>query len=173
LEKGLNARILLSAATTAICVTATAYAQTIIGTFKEWSAYTWSEGTGKTCVVVSQPIASIYSQTITGRGDVLFAVTRYPSKKNRGQVSTIIGYPFAENAKVTVEVDGSSKFIMSTEKDTAWLEDPTQDSALLEAMRKGDRMIVEGKSRRGTTTADTYSLAGITAALKAVSKACP
>jgi uncharacterized protein YodC (DUF2158 family) len=62
---------------------------------------------------------------------------------------------------------------MFTDKDSAWIENPSQESDLITAMKGGTRMIVTGKSRRGTLTTDTYSLSGITAALDAMSKECP
>jgi hypothetical protein len=40
-------------------------------------------------------------------------------------------------------------------------------------MKKGKSMTVEGTSRRGTVSTDSYSLSGITAALDAITKACP
>jgi hypothetical protein len=40
-------------------------------------------------------------------------------------------------------------------------------------MRKGDEMVVRGKSRRGTITTDTYSLSGVTKAVDAITKVCP
>ena len=63
---------------------------------------------------------------------------------------------------------------MFTDKDSAWIENPAQETDLIEAMQKGnphDRG--QGTSRRGTVSTDTYSLSGITAALDAIAKECP
>jgi hypothetical protein len=70
-------------------------------------------------------------------------------------------------------VDGGAKFTMFTDQRSAWIENPSQEGELIEAMRKGNRMVVRGQSRRGTITTDTYSLSGITAALNAIQKECP
>ena len=43
---------------------------------------------------------------------------------------------------------------------------------MVEAMRRGATMIVEGISSRGTHTKDTYSLTGFTAAHNAINEAC-
>ena len=62
---------------------------------------------------------------------------------------------------------------MFTDKDSAWVETPSQEADLIAAMRKGKAMTVEGTSRRGTVSTDTYSLSGVTAALDAIAKECP
>jgi hypothetical protein len=43
---------------------------------------------------------------------------------------------------------------------------------LVDALKAGSKMVVKGTSRRGTNTIDEYSLAGISAALDSVAKAC-
>ena len=170
----MNARILFTAALLIAAATAIAPAQaaTSIGTFKQWGAYTSSES-GKMCFVASQPQSSKYQpDKVASRDPVFFMITSIPAKNIRNEASTIIGYPFAENVKVTVEIDGASQFTMFTDKDSAWIENPAQETDLIAAMQKGNRMTVVGKSRRGTVTTDTYSLSGISAALDAIAKEC-
>lgn len=125
------------------------------------------------CFVASQPTDKKYSKSISGRDPAFFMVTTIPSKNIRNEASTIIGYPFKGDSKVKVAIDGGSEFIMFTEKDSAWIENPAQEAELINAMRKGSRMVVVGTSARGTLTTDTYSLSGITAALEAIAKECP
>jgi len=170
----MNARILLTAATLLTWATATAPALSAssIGSFKQWNAYTSAEPDGKMCFIASQPTDSKYSRSISGRDPVFFMITSIPTKNIRNEASTIIGYPFADNSKVTVEIDGT-KFTMFTDKDSAWVENPSQETDLISAMRKGTSMTVQGTSRRGTVSTDTYSLSGVTAALDAIAKECP
>lgn len=172
----MKARTLFTAASLAAATLAAvpATAATSIGTFRQWGAYTSTDGGGKMCFVASQPQNSSYQpNNVASRDPVFFMVTSIPTKNIRNEASTIIGYPFADNVKVTVEIDGAGSFTMFTDKDSAWIENPTQESALIAAMQKGNRMTVVGKSRRGTVTTDTYSLSGITAALDAIAKECP
>jgi len=172
----MKARILFTAASLAAAAFAAvpAHAATSIGTCKQWGAYTSSDANGKMCFVASQPQDSKYQpNSVSSRDPVFFMITSIPGKSIRNEASTIIGYPFADNVKVTVEIDGAGSFTMFTDKDSAWIENPTQETALIAAMQKGNRMIVTGKSRRGTVTIDTYSLSGITAALDAIAKECP
>ena len=172
----MNARTLFTAGSllAAAMVVAPAQAATSIGTFKQWGAYTSSDSNGKMCFVASQPQSSKYQpDNVSSRDPVFFMVTSIPGKNIRNEPSTIIGYPFADNVKVVVEIDGKTQFVMFTDKDSAWIENPSQESDLIAAMKGGSRMIVTGKSRRGTLTTDTYSLSGVTAALDAMSKECP
>ena len=55
-------------------------------------------------------------------------VTTIPNKNIRNEASTIIGYPFADNSKVTIEIDGVGTFTMFTDKDSAWIENPAQEA---------------------------------------------
>jgi hypothetical protein len=145
-----------------------------IGSFRRWNAFTASATAGgKMCFAASQPTGSTYQpNNVKGRDPAYFMVTTDAAKKVRDQISTIIGYSFARNSKVVVVVDGT-KFTLFTDGDTAWIEDPAQEPGLVDAIRHGKTMTVQGTSARGTTTTDTYALDGSSAALAAVAKACP
>lgn len=171
----MNIRLFSTAIALLIAASVTAAAQPAakeIRVFNKWGAYT-SDQSGKMCFVASQPDQSKYSREISGRDPVFFMVTTIPGKNIRNEASTIIGYPFQENSKVSIDIDGGAKFTMFTDSDSAWIENPAQEPELIAAMRKGNRMVVQGTSRRGTVTTDTYSLSGITAALEAMVKECP
>ena len=56
--------------------------------------------------------------------------------------------------------------------DRAYIADAGEEQKLIFAMRKGSTITVVGTSERGTTTTDTYSLAGISQALQAVATNC-
>ena len=164
--------ILMIAAAAVLGSYAIAVAQTNVGSFKVWNAFVANEPDGKVCFIASQPQDSKYSQAIKGRDPVFFMVTTVPAKSIRDEASTVIGYSFGPNAEVAVDVDGA-KFTMSTSNtDTAWAA-PEQEAALVAAMKAGNRMTVQATSKRGTVTTDTYSLAGVTAALKKIAAECP
>ena len=150
---------------------AAAQQATQIGTFKQWNAYSHNDANGKVCYAASQPQDSKYSTEVKGRDPVFFMITSRPGANVRNEASTIIGYPFKADSKVTVDIDGK-KFNMFTQNDGAWMEDASQESVLIDAMRAGTKMTVSGVSRRGTQTTDFYSLSGISAALDAVAKEC-
>ena len=88
-----------------------------------------------------------------------------------GEVSVEAGYTYKPGSEVEITVDGQN-FKLFTQGGNAWAYDEKGDRALLEAMRAGRQMVVKGTSSRGTLTTDTYSLAGFSAALQSIDKAC-
>jgi hypothetical protein len=171
-------RTLISGALLVVASTTLALSQaaTPIGSFKQWSAYTYTDAEGKSCYIASQPQSSKYSREISGRDPAFFLITTRvssdPAKTVRNEASTIIGYPFKAESSVTVAIDGQ-KFTMFTREDNAWFNDRQSEATFVEAMKSGNNMTVEGTSGRGTVTTDTYSLAGVTAGLDAIAKECP
>ncbi len=148
-------------------------APTSIGTFKAWSAFVATYANGKVCFAVAQPQKSKYSQSISGRGRAFFMITTFPSKGIKNQVSTIVGFPFKVGSNVSANVDGTTykMFFNDAKGKTAWSV-PDTEPMFVAAMKKGLRMRISSTSRRGTAVTDSYSLSGVTAALKAVAKDC-
>ena len=73
--------------------------------------------------------------------------------------------------KPLVRIDGKT-FRLFVDRDIAFARDSATDATLVEAMKKGSKMVVEGVSSRGTKTTDTYSLSGFSAAHRAATRAC-
>ena len=141
-----------------------------IGAFDAWVAYSYEAADSKVCYVSSTPKAS--EPKNAKRDPAFFLVTHMPGRKPpvRGEVSTIIGYPFKEGEAVKLTIDDDS-FQMFSKGDTAWV-DTGSDKKIVAAMKGGKTLKVKGTSWRGRTTEDTYSLQGISAALAAIDKAC-
>ncbi len=148
-------------------------APTSIGTFKAWGAYVATNANGKNCFAAAEPQNSKYSQPILGRGGTFFMITTVPSKGIKNQVSTIIGFPFKVGSNVSADVDGTTykMFFNDAKGETAWSV-PDTEPMFVAAMKKGLKMSVSSTSRRGTAVTDRYSLSGVTAALKAITKEC-
>ena len=138
-----------------------------IDQFKAWGAYTYNDArAGKICYILSIP--TVKGPADRDHGEVFFLVSQKPDGSAQFEPQVEVGYPLKPNADVTVTVDGKS-FKMFSKGNNAWMSDVNQEPALVEAMRSGRSMRVAGVSSRGTQTSYTYSLSGVTAALKAVS----
>ena len=140
-----------------------------LGIFKDWQAYTWEESGKKVCYMLSRPNKSL-PQNVK-RGDIYLMVTYRPKSKSSEEVSHITGYTYKDKSTVEISV-GERKFKLATDSDVAWVPDGESDTKLINAMRKGSKMIVKGTSTRGTKTTDSYSLQGFTAAHKQIRKSC-
>ena len=141
-----------------------------IGSYSAWRAYVYNEANGnKVCFMDSEPLDS--EPKNVRRGQIYTLVTHRPGEKVRDEVSIFVGYPFKNGSKVKVTIAGK-KLTLFTDAGSAWNYDAHGDKIMVSAMIKGNAMVVEGQSRRGTHTRDRYSLSGFTAAHKAISKAC-
>jgi invasion protein IalB len=144
-------------------------AQTLLGTSRDWDAFVVTEGKTKSCYMRAAPGKT--EPEGAKRGEVYLFITHRPASKVVNEVSVIVGYPFKPGSAATLTI-GKQKFALFTEGDGAWVEKPADEARVIAAMKLGDRMTVIGTSARGTKTTDTYSLAGFSAALKTINKAC-
>lgn len=143
---------------------------------QDWQVQKTSEGSGSVCYMTSTP--KNQEGNFTKRGNPYISVTHRPSKKSFNVFNVSAGYPYKEESDVTLLIISDPKkkpkeFTLFTHNDGAWALDETQDTELVNAMKSGTTLIVEGVSQKGTTSKDTYSLNGFSAALKEMSKACP
>jgi Invasion associated locus B (IalB) protein len=150
------------------CTPAWADNPTLLHKYKEWSAYAAS-GTPKVCFAISQP-KSMTPKKIK-RGPVYFYISRWPADGVTNEVSVKMGYPFGTGAKATLTV-GTAKFDLFTKDEGAFVEKVDTELGLVEAMKKGSTMKIDGKSARGTATSDVYSLDGLSDALARIAKEC-
>jgi hypothetical protein len=139
-----------------------------LGSFRDWTAYSYDSGPKKQCYMVSRPKKS--EGKVEKRGQPHLMVTHRPGGKAFNEVSVAAGYPFKPESKVTAQVDEGKKFELFTRDDKAWSE--KEDAKLVEAFKSGDRLEVRGTPAKGPPTVDSYSLAGFGAAHQAIGKAC-
>jgi invasion protein IalB len=164
-------RAVRAACAVAALVATPALAQevTLLEKFKDWSAYA-ATGSPKVCFAVAKPTNS--NPKTVKRGPIFFYISQWPADKVVNEISVKMGYPFSEGAKVTVTV-GAAKFELFTKDEGAFVDKPETEAQIIEAMKSGSTMKIEGKSARGTATSDTYSLNGLSDALDRAAKECP
>ena len=140
-----------------------------LGAFKDWSAVSYQGDDGKVCVAWSVP----KSQTgnYTRRGAPYVFINLHKKTPGRIRIRFTPGYSYKADSRLMVTIKAYS-ISLKTDSEVAWTEDEHQTSRLIKVMRDGAEMVVEGTSSRGTKTLDVYSLHGLSAAYKAISKAC-
>jgi invasion protein IalB len=164
-------RAVRAACAVAALVATPAWAQevTLLEKFKDWSAYA-ATGSPKVCFAVAKPTNS--NPKTVKRGPIFFYISQWPADKVVNEISVKMGYPFSEGAKVTLTV-GAAKFELFTKDEGAFVDKPETEAKIIEAMKTGSTMKIDGKSARGTATSDTYSLNGLSDALDRAAKECP
>ena len=139
----------------------------------DWSVFVESNPTE--CWAVSAPKETVNTRdgrvVAVRRGDIYMLVFNRPSASVSSQVQFAGGYPFASGSTVSVQV-GDSSFELFTDGESAWPPTPADDAKLVAAMKRGAEAVVTGRSGRGTTTKDTFSLLGFTAAVEDAEARC-
>ncbi|HEY0917938.1 hypothetical protein [Devosia sp.] len=141
----------------------------LIGDFRDWSAYATSEGAGALCFALSKP--KDVNPIPDGYTEAYLYLTNRPAENVVFEFNLVAGYVFAPDSQAVVTVSGQS-FDLFTQNDAAWLLDASQGDSLASAIRAGSTLVVEGTSDKGIRIAQTFSLAGATAASRAIESDC-
>ncbi|MBP7000621.1 invasion associated locus B family protein [Amaricoccus sp.] len=147
-----------------------------VAAHNDWTVF--QTGAPKECYIVSQPTGSSAKRdgqnVEVNRGDIRLFVRFNPGEGVKNEVSFTGGYPFRAGTPVQVKI-GSETFNLTPGPGDAsgWAWPSAEDdSGLVGAMRRGSTAVVTGVSSRGTTTVDTFSLAGFTAAINEADGRC-
>ena len=143
--------------------------QRLLGEYSDWVAYYYRDSAGPVCYMASTPKKD--EGKYSKRGDIYVVVTHRPNEKSYDVVNVNAGYPYKRNSKTQLKI-GAKTFNLFTSGDKAWAMTSQDDKEIVNSMKRGSRMIVNGTSSKGTKTKDTYSLSGFTSAYKAISNKC-
>ena len=145
----------------------------VASTQADWVVFV--EDSPKECWAASQPIETVNTRdgrmVSVKRSDILLFVSYIPGSGIKGQISFTGGYPFDEGSNVDVNIDGT-RYQMFTNGEWAWAPTDEADKKMVQAMKRGAKATLTGRSSRGTKTEDTFSLKGFTAAVEDASKRC-
>jgi hypothetical protein len=171
-----NSKLVISAIAGAVMATGAMAQQTSTNQVAEktdWNVFV--EDNPKECWGVSIPKESVNTKegrvVAVSRNQTVLMVFYRPSAGAKGQVAFTGGYPFAAGSSVKVDISGN-EFTLFTEGDWAWPATTSDDEKIIAAMKRGASAVVTGLSGRGTTTKDTFSLLGFTAAVEDAAKRC-
>lgn len=138
-----------------------------------WSVF--EDKDPRECWAVSAPTETVNTKdgrvVAVRRGDILLMTFYRPDANVEGQITFTGGYPFAGGSTVTLDI-GGSKFELFTEGEWAWPASTADDAKIITAMKRGTDAVLTARSSRGTTTKDTFSLLGFTAAVDEAAKRC-
>ncbi len=165
-------RRLMASAILATALAGTASAQTVDLVEKQgsWSLYADQSNPKSICFIASQPLA--VEPLGANRGPIFFYISAWPKEGVKTEPSIKVGYPVKPDADMSVTV-GTDTFKLFIKGERGFVQDAAEEQKLIEAMKKGSNAFVKATSARGTTTTDTYSLSGISAALDKLAATCP
>ena len=166
---------LVAAGAMALATTATAQEESTnqVAAKTAWSVF--EDQDPRECWAVSAPTETVNTKdgrvVAVRRGDILLMTFYRPDQNVAGQVTFTGGYPFAGGSTVTLDVGGTN-FELFTEGEWAWPASTADDAKIITAMKRGSNAVLTAQSSRGTTTKDTFSLLGFTAAVDEAEKRC-
>ena len=147
------------------------FAETILlGSEKQWKAYSTKKDKSKTCFITSEPTKTVGKFNKDNRGKPYVFVTNIKGGSTH-EVSIKAGFKFKRNKDVIFDVDGKKTNLFPVD-DRAWSESSKIDRFLVQSMRKGKVLKVTGTSTPGNKIIDTYSLLGFTKVLRLIDKSC-
>lgn len=141
----------------------------LAGTHGDWSVYTRGSGSERVCYVLSE--AQAKSPTSVKHGKIYFMVSSWKNGAATEQPSFLAGYPLKTTRAPKAQV-GSTALSMFAADNEAFISENSDERRLVSKMRAGSTMTVSAVSRRGTQTRYTFSLKGVTAALRQSKSAC-
>ncbi len=160
---------------TAVASVATAQEQSTnrVAAKSAWSVFV--ESSPKECWSVSAPKETVNTRdgrvVAVNRSDILLMVFYRPEAGVKEQVTFTGGYPFAPDSTVNLNISGN-EFELFVDGEWAWPATAADDAKIVTAMKRGATAVLSARSTRGTTTKDTFSLNGFTAALEDAEKRC-
>ena len=153
-----------------LCGASSAAEIEVLGSFDNWSAYSFNDGTDNVCYMATQPTKS--QGKYSRRDDVFLIVAHRPNIKTYDVVDVVAGYTYKSTSKPQLTIDKNKAIQLVRYENTAWAKDAATDAQLVAEMKKGSNATLLGTSARGTKTTDTFSLKGFSKAYDAINKAC-
>jgi hypothetical protein len=140
----------------------------LVGTFGDWGVYSANAGKAKTCYALGQPKDRLPASLKRDPGYVF--ISSRPGEGVRNEISIVMGFD-VKPTDLRAEI-GNQSFEMVAKGSNLWVKNAAEEGQMLEAMKKGSRLVVKASSVRGNASTDSYSLAGIAQAVDRAAKEC-
>jgi len=142
---------------------------TQVGTHGDWTVYTRGTGSARICYVLSE--AQSEAPSNVNHGDIYFMVSSWKNGAATEQPSFLAGYNLKTTRAPKAQV-GSTSVTMFAADNEAFISENSDERRLVSKMRAGSSMTISAVSQRGTQTRYSFSLKGVTAALRQAKSAC-
>ena len=139
------------------------------GTHGDWSVYVRGDGKARQCFALTRPQTKAPSSV--KHGDIYFLVGNWASGAATEQPSLMTGFTLKPARAPKARV-GSHVTTFYGADNEAFVAETADERALVAKMRAGSTMTVEATSSRGTAVSYSFSLKGVTAALRDAKRLC-
>lgn len=139
------------------------------GNYGDWSVFSRYDGPERVCYVLAK--AATKAPSNVNHGDIYFMVANWKSGAATEQPSFMADFSLQTASAPKIRV-GSSSFPMYVSQNEAFISDNSDEKSLIDKMRAGSTMRLDAVSARGTRVNYSFSLKGVTAALKKAKTSC-
>jgi hypothetical protein len=129
----------------------------IVAAAGRWAALA---GAGQ-CDAASLSLLPASKSRLQGRASLTF-----DARSRHGQFAAAMSKPIASGSGAMLTID-DQPFLLVARGTGAWSRGPTQEAAIIAALRSATRMRIEGRSARGLRFIDRYDLSGAPTAIDA------
>jgi hypothetical protein len=140
-----------------------------VATSGDWGAYTSGAGKTRTCYALSEPRDRAPASLKRDKG-YLFISNR-PGESVKNEVAFDVGFDVKPNGPATAEI-GSASFDLVAKGSKLWIKNAADEPQFVEALRKGQKLVVKAQSMKGNASSDSYALAGVGQILDRAAKDC-
>jgi hypothetical protein len=142
---------------------------TLVATFGDWGVYSAVSGKNKTCYALGQP--KDRQPAKLKRDPAYVFISNRPAEGVRNEISIIMGFDVKPSDDLKADI-GNQDFDMVAKGANLWVKNAAEEGRMVDAMKKGSRLVVKALSLRGNLTTDSYSLSGLSQAVDRMSKEC-
>ena len=143
----------------------------LAGSYGDWGAYTTMNGKSKVCYVLGQPKERLPNGL--KRDPAFLFISRRTAEGVKNEISFGMGFDLKEGLTVGTAEVSIVKVDLVAKGSNAWVKNPAEETTLLDAMKKGARLVVKAASKKNNVTSDSYPLNGLAQAWDRVLKDCP
>ncbi len=140
-----------------------------VATSGDWGAYTSGTGKNRTCYALSEP-RDRQPATLKRDKGYLFISNR-PGESVRNEVAFDVGFDVKTDSPATAEI-GAASFDLVAKGSKLWVKNAADEPQFVEALRKGQKLLVKASSKKGNASTDAYALAGVAQILDRAAKDC-
>lgn len=137
-----------------------------LGRFQDWDGYQAAQNGKPYCYILSTPKTA-------PSNDAHISITRFLGRGLEQQVNISFGTHINGGQPVQAVIDGQKRFELQSHSETGgWFADVKQEKQFVDALKKGQWLVVQAQGDGDEKFSHRYSLFGITAAHNAMQQNC-